>query len=108
MGELCATIQGTSAELEAADQEVAQTFSAVQAQAQPATQSAAPTGISIRALVDGQIDLTKVFTVDDFMGTSALAKDYELDDADEQELCRRKDAAAQEIQQALQTLFQGA
>ena len=64
--------------------------------------------ISIRELVQGDLELEKIFTVDDFLGTEEVLGGYDLEQSEQDELQKLKTDAAKEIQAAIQTMFKGA
>ena len=109
--ELVGQIAEMASQLQEADKDVSEALEAIQCQSKRApthTGQAQPAAISIRQLVDGKVDLTQVFSVDDFMGTSEVASNYHLEESDLEELRTRKDQAAKQIQEALSSMFRGA
>ena len=61
--------------------------------------------ISIREICEGRLDLESILTMDDFLGTQEAQELYDLETQEVEELTKRKDEVAQQIQKGLADYF---
>ena len=75
-------------------------------QTQYATEAPRPAPkISIREICEGRLELDSILTMDDFLGTEEAKAQYELESQDMEELNKRKDELARQIQAGLSAAF---
>ena len=61
--------------------------------------------ISMRELVEGRLELESILTMGDFLGTEAAKDEYDLEPKELEELNKRKDELAKQIQAGLAAVF---
>ncbi|CAK0807085.1 unnamed protein product, partial [Prorocentrum cordatum] len=97
-------------QLQEADEEVTQAMAEIQPASgtKPPEAPQRPAQVSIREVVEGQVDIKDVFSMGDFLGISDVVASHELDEQDIKELGRRKAEAPDNIQTHLSNIFKGA
>ena len=97
-------VAGLKQQLDTAKKEHQQAVQDLQREYATEVPKAAPT-ISIRELVEGRLTLENVFSIDDFLGTETAKEEYGLESSDLDELNKRKDEIAKQIQAGLSSIF---
>ena len=93
-------VANLKAQLEHARTEHKQAVLDLQSQYVAETPKTAPK-ISIREICEGRLDLESILTMDDFLGTQEAQELYDLETQEVEELTKRKDEVAQQIQKGL-------
>ncbi|CAK0902724.1 unnamed protein product, partial [Prorocentrum cordatum] len=91
-------------QLEHARQEHKQAVLDLQSQYAAETPKTAPK-ISIREICEGRLDLENILTMDDFLGAQEAQELHDLESQEVEELTKRKDEVAQQIQKGLADYF---
>ncbi|CAK0851970.1 unnamed protein product [Prorocentrum cordatum] len=107
---LISTIADVQLKMDAAEHEVKTALAEIQSEhaEREASQRQSQPTISIRKLVEGEVQLDNILSMDVFLGTEAVFADYDLDPGDKDELEQRKTDVAKQIQAGLAQMFTGA